>query len=109
MEPHEKVIDECRYVLLTFSQRRQPQGNDIQSIKQVFSKLAGANVFEKVFVRCSNNSNVYTLRSSSADSLKLPGLDNSEQLALHRRVHFRDLIQKQRSTIGEFEATGLGR
>src|SRR5215831_1173123 len=66
-------------------------------------------MFVKSFVRCSNNSNVYTLRSSSADSFKLPGLDNSEQLALHSRIHFRHFIQKQRSTVCEFEATRLGR
>ena len=95
------------HVFLAFAKRRDANVDDIQAIKKVFSESLFFNFFVEVFVSCSQNPHIGVDRTCSAEALELAILQNSQQFHLKCWTDLADLIEKQRSSIGQFKSAFL--
>ena len=88
----DEVLDQHRYVLFPFPQRRNFDRKDIEPIKQIASKNAGSNRRLQVAIGGGNHPNVSSNCSIPADTFKFVLLQNSQQRDLRfwlevRRLH----------------------
>ena len=77
----------------------------IQAIEQIRSKSTGGHLLFQNAIGCRHHSDVDLERLAASNSFKLHFLQDPEEFDLEGRGHFTDLIQKERSPVGKFEAT----
>src|SRR5712692_8255734 len=91
-------------VFPTLSERRQQDGEDVQTIVQVTAKLTASDHLDEVPIRCRYEPNVHLMSSTASQSLELLFLQHTQQLRLQGRGDVADFVQKQGAFIGHFEA-----
>src|SRR5436190_21517547 len=102
-ELFDKMIDQIADISRTFTQRRQVYGYDRYAVKEIFAKRAFFAHLLKVTVRSSDNSGVDGLLVVSSDGPDLSFLQNAQKFDLHRRRHFADLVEEDRSAVSRLE------
>ena len=75
-------------------------GNHIQSVVQVLSKVGGGDFLFEVLVGGCNHSHIHLNRPGATDTLKLSLLEETEELHLKFLAHFANFIQENRPPIG---------
>src|ERR1700687_1015722 len=99
-----KVMNQDGNVGSPLAQRRQVDGKDIKTVKQIFAKLLIRNVLVQITVGGGNDSHVDVQRADSAQPFKLPILQDPQQLRLQLERQFADLVQKQCPLVCQFNA-----
>ena len=92
-----------RNILSPFAQRRQLDGNDAQSIVQVFAKFSRGDGLVQVLVRGRDHAHIHFGLFVRPDGTDFALLQDAEQLHLHREAHVSDLVEKKRAAIGGLE------
>src|ERR1700745_3820073 len=80
---------------------------DVQPIKQVFSKLPVADHCRDIAVSRSDDAHIYVNGLRAAQALELLFLKGAKQFGLQLEADIADLVQEQRAVIGQFEAALL--
>src|SRR5687768_139524 len=94
-------------VFMAFPQRGEGDRNDIQPMIQIFTKRPIANRLVDVAVGCRNDSHIHADLAGSTDTLKLAFLQKSKKLGLKLRGDITNLIEKDRSPIGQLDSSFL--
>src|SRR5271170_3325967 len=86
-----------------FAERGNRDGDYVEAVVEVLAKFAGLDCLFEIFVGGGQDARFEWDGVGSSDSLELFLLEDPEQLGLHGRGEFADLVQKQRSLLGSFE------
>ena len=98
-EETREVLRKRGDVFLTLAQRRRADGNDIQSIVEIFAKTSGADFFGEVLVRRGDHAHIDLDHCRSADRLDLPFLQDAQNFRLRAQRHVADLVEKDRAAV----------
>src|SRR6185295_11134421 len=100
-EPHQP-----RDVLRPVSKRRQVNRIHTQAIVQVSPKRSGGDRRLQVAMGGGDHAHVDTLRARRSDALELAFLQHAEELHLNIRRQVTDLVEKDRTAVGQLEPAG---
>ena len=98
-----------RDVLPPLAQCRQRHLDGVDPVIQVVPELVPFDPRENVLVRCRQQPHVCLEIPRPAKPLELSVLQHAQQLRLQLRAHLGNLIQQQRSAVGQFKFAGLRR
>src|SRR5262249_10744691 len=87
-----------------FAQRRQRDGEDVEAVIQVLPKLALPDGLRQVPIGRRDDAKIEPTRVRGADALELALLQHAQELHLHIRRHFADLVEENRPTLRQLEA-----
>src|SRR5579872_3656080 len=79
---------------------------DIEAVVEVAAELSAGDCLSGITIGGCQHTDVRVLLGSAAEPAKLPLLKYSEQLRLGTHGHLSELVEQERSSGGEFEATG---
>src|ERR1700683_5575946 len=106
-EARNEKIRQIGDVFFALTQRRNVDGDNIQTIIKIFAKGSLFEGLAQIAVGGRDQPHVHFHRARAAEPLKLALLQNAQQLHLRRRRHIADFIKKQRSLIRQFELSWL--
>ena len=95
-------------VLFSFPQWWKPDREDIQTIVEIFPKAAFLDQSFQVLIGSGHEPYFYPDGFVTSQSFKLPFLDKTQEFALERGAELAYFVQKDRATVGHFQATGFG-
>jgi hypothetical protein len=99
------VLHEERNVARALAERRDADGEDIQSVEQVSPKPPGANFGLEVTVRRRDEAYVDTHLLRATEALELLLLQHAQQLDLRVERELAHFVHEERALVGELEAT----
>ena len=76
---------------------------DVEAVEQVFAEPAGGDGLGEIEVGGGDDAAVGQDRVGAADPLEAPVLEHAQQLGLHAERHLADLIEEQRTPLGQLE------
>ena len=94
-----------RDIRWAFAQRRQVNGNQIQSIKQVFTEIAFLNHFSQVSIRRGDNPDINRSACAWPKNFIRSVLKHSQYFDLRIRVQIANLVQEYRPTVCGLESS----
>ena len=100
----DQEMDEQRDVLLAIPQRRQMDGEDVETIVQVLAERLLADRLEQVAVGGRDDADIDLDRLLAADALELALLEDAEQLGLRVGRQLADLVEEDGAAVGQLEA-----
>src|SRR3990170_4570534 len=100
-----KMRYQRRNILFSLPQRRELNGNHMETIIEVLTKTAFLYQFLKVFFGCTDDTNIDRNRLLAADTFKFPFLKHSQQLDLHFQWNIIHVIEKYRASVGKFKTS----
>src|ERR1041385_3203104 len=103
----DEETDELRDVFLALPERRDRDGEDIETVEQVLPELPLGDLLLQSAVGGRDDPHVDFDRAGIAQSLELAFLDDPEQLGLQLQGHLADLVEQYGAAVGQFEATDL--
>ena len=95
----QKCLSQCQHIIATITQRRQGHWDHMQAIIQILTEAPGAYFFQRVAIGGADKAHIGLQRLAAAHGLKRAGLDEAQQFALQRQIHFANLIKEQRAAI----------
>jgi hypothetical protein len=98
--------DERGQVLLPRPKRGKADRKDLEAVEEVLPERAVPHERREVPVRRDDDPDVHRDGHRPSDPEELPLLDDPQELGLGRRGQLRDLVEKQRSPVGQLEAAG---
>ena len=99
----DQILDEQRDVVGAFAERRDVDGEDVQSIVEVTPKLSGEERSLELAVRRGEHAHVDRNRLGAPDALELSFLQDPEESDLGLCRQLAHLVEEERSTIGQLE------
>src|SRR5260221_13441250 len=99
------MVNQQGDVAKALTQRRQVNGQDVETVEQIFTKAPLLHRGKQVPIRRSNHTNLDTHRLIAADRFKLALLEDAQQFDLQLWAHLSDLIQKKRTTVSKLKAS----
>src|SRR5215831_4834012 len=96
--------DERGDVFAPLAQRRQPDGEYVQSVVEVFAEIAGRYRLPEIAVRGGHDPHVDLSGARRADSFEFAFLEHTQQLGLEFEGQIADLVEEQGATVRELEA-----
>ena len=102
-----EVAGEQRYVFAALPKRRHAQRKDVEPVVQICAKLVLVNHSLQVAVSGGYEAYVGPDRARPAHSLEFLILDGTQQFRLKFEWQLTDLIQKQRTLVGQLETPDL--
>ena len=103
----DEVASEQGDVLTPLPQGRNVQRKDVQPVVQVRPEPVLIDHRLQVPIGCGDEPDVRPDSAIAADTLELLVLDSAEQLRLEFERHFADLVEKERTSMRQFEASDL--
>src|SRR6185503_13917118 len=103
------MLSERQNVLASIAQRRQLDRHDRETIVQVFAETPLPYRFLKIDVGCSNDAHVNATRRRIAEWRELALLDHSQQTNLRFGWNVANLVEKNRTAVGNFKQPLLRR
>ena len=94
-----------RNVVRPLAQRRQIDAQDVEPIEQIGAEPPVLDELAQRLVRRGDDAHVDRDRLHAADAHELALLEHAQQLDLRRRRNLADLVEEERSRIGELEAS----
>jgi hypothetical protein len=98
------MFHQGRYVFATIPQRRQGDGENIQTIVQVAPKLLTVHHSLEVPVRSGDEAYVYAMGTTTSKTFEFLFLQNTQELRLQGEWHVADFIKKESPFVSQFEA-----
>src|SRR5262249_61922173 len=92
-------------VLCSLAQGGHSDREDVEPEEEVGAELPLASRFLQIPVGGCNDTRVRAQRLAAADTLELALLEDAQQQDLDRRWQLADLVQEDRATGGQLEAT----
>ena len=77
--------------------------DNVEAVVEVLAKFAGLDGLLEIFIGGGEDAGFELYGVSASDALELLLLEGSEQLCLHGRGEFADLVEEQRSVFGCFK------
>src|SRR5690348_12908111 len=102
----EEVISQMRNLVFPLAQWWNLHGHDIEPVEQIFTKFPGANSLSQVAVSRRHHSDIHFDRLSASQPLKLPILQDLEELGLETSIHVADFVKQNRTALGLFKFAG---
>src|SRR5262249_43495602 len=102
-ESIDEVLDQEWDVLAPFTQGWDADGKDVQAIEQVLPETPLRDLRLQISVRGTDDTNVGRQGLAAPDSLELLFLEHTEQLGLRLDGKLGDLVEEERSTVGQLE------
>src|SRR6266404_5857001 len=106
-ELFDEVPHEIRNVCFPFAERGQRNGENIQPIVQILSKLTVSHQLPQISVARNNDTNIDARRTGATYRLEFTLLEHTEQLGLEFQWHVSNFIEKQRATIRQRKAADV--
>src|SRR5439155_6459193 len=103
----QKVVDEHRNVFATLAQRRHINRKNIDSIIEIVTKTSITDHRAQIPVGGGDHTNINWNFEGAAHAANAALLQSAQEFRLHADVEFRNLIEKQRAAIRNFEQTFL--
>ncbi len=91
-----------RHIFLAIAQRRQRDVDYVEAVVEILSELAFFDELRKIGVGGGEDAHVDPYRVGGAERRKLFFLDDAEQLDLRFRAERPDLVEENRTAIGNF-------
>ena len=88
---------------MPLAKRRQLNLDRVQPEEQVLAEAARRDFFGEVRVGRRDDPDVDVARAGRADALEIAGLEHAQQLRLQVQRDVGDLVEKQRTAVGELE------
>src|SRR5262249_8403283 len=95
-------------VVWSFTQRRQAELIDVQSVKQIEAEASGFDLGRQVFVGGGDDTDIDFDAVSIAKRIDDVVFQHAEQFHLCRWAHLADLIKEQRASGSQLKLTWLG-
>src|SRR5918995_1180475 len=99
------MLDQERDIGMPLSQRRQLNGNDVEPVVKILSEVPSIDLARQVLVGGRDHSGIDFDAASAADTLELALLKHAQELFLRGERQLPYFVQKDRSLVGELEAT----
>ena len=96
----DEVLDERGNVFFPFSQGRQKNGNDMDSVIEVFTKKVLLYVIFQIFIGGDDEPDIHFHYFFAAHGVEFSFLKHPQQLGLNPEGHISDLIQKEGALMG---------
>ena len=103
----DEVIGEGPDVVPTIAQGRHGDLHDVEPVVEVFPEGPGRHRLLEIGIGGGDDPQVELHAVGAAHALDLPLLEHAEKLGLHLRAERADLVQEERSALGQLEATEL--
>src|SRR5438094_369662 len=103
IEFRDEMLRQQWKVFLAVAQRRQMNGEDGQPIIQIFAQPSFLNRIPRFLVCRRDNADIEFKFLFSSEPADFAVFQNSQKLWLELRGHFSNFIEKQCSTIRQFE------
>src|SRR5690349_21100155 len=92
-------------VLAAFAQWRQAYLDGIQPKEQILAKSTSGDFRAEIGIRCGNDTRVDPCRARRPHAFELAQLQDAKELRLLCQRQIADLVQEDRSLVGQFEST----
>ena len=96
-----------RNILLTFPQRGQSNGDDIQPVEEIFPEITGSDLRFEILRGGRDDAHIHCAGFISANRTDLALLKHPQQFGLQRDGDVTDFIEKQRAMLSHFEQSLL--
>ena len=106
-KPHEVSRESSRRPSAHEAEERRV--HDVQAVEKIFAKRAFFHAVRKVAVGGRDDANVDRNGLASTDAIDFAFLNHAKEFGLEANIHLRNLIEKDRSAVGELEFAGLAR
>ena len=94
-------------VASSFAERRYREGKHIQTVIQILTEIVPCRVSPQVMVGGGDDPDIHRLRGLAADAGDLTGLQDPQQGRLEIQRHVSDLIEEDRTAVGQLEFARL--
>ncbi len=105
--PREEVPGQGQDVIPSVREGWNGDLDDVQAKVEVFPETALGDGIGQGGVRCRQDPDIDSTTSRGTQALHLTALQDTQQLDLPRQRERVDLVEKKRSTVGEFEPARL--
>src|SRR5690606_32834884 len=95
---------EQRHVAPPLAQGRNVDGKDVEPVVEILAKCPVAHRLAQVAIGRGNDADIHLLRPGGADRLELSFLEDAKQLGLELQRQLADLVEEDRSAVGEGKA-----
>src|SRR5210317_1332450 len=102
-----KEINQDHNVVASFTQRRQVDGNDLQTIVEVVAKSFILDLLEQLLIGRGHDTDINRNLFVASDPANGPFFKDTQQLGLHAHFHITDLIEKEGAAVSHLEETLL--
>src|SRR5262245_34323763 len=100
------MLGEQRDVLLPLTQRRDIDGNDVETEEESFPEASRANLVLQILVRRGEDAHVYLDRLAAAtDRLQRLLLKDAQHLGLRLQAHVANLVEEDGAAVRDLELT----
>src|SRR5437867_2572855 len=101
----DEIFDEQRDIGPTFAQGGHLQWKHVEPIEEVRTEAAVGDGCLQIAIRCGNHANVGADGPAATDTLEFALLQHAQQHDLGLGGEFADLVEEERSAVGQLEAT----
>ena len=103
------MFSEWAYILAPLPQGRYRDGDDVQPVIKIGAESAFFDHAKQRRIGRRDYTHVDTRGANVTQTLELPFLQHPQQLGLESQRHLANLVQEQRSALGDLELSWLGR
>src|SRR6185436_9612144 len=96
-------------VFAAFAERRDPDGEHADTVEQILPEFSARHHLRDIPIRCSDDSELDGYLALAAHSAKAHRIEELEELRLRALRKLRDLVEKQRSPICQFDEAATSR
>ena len=98
-----KMVDQKRDIDLSVPKRRQLNGDNVESVKQIFPEAAFLNFLFQIAMRGGDNADIDLDCFATADRFEFALFQDFQHLHLQIRTHVSDFVKENRPTVGHFK------
>ena len=99
----EEAVGQQEDVVAAVAQRRQVDRDDLEPVVEVVAEAAGLDLVEEDPVGGRDEPDVHRDRAYGADPPKAPAVEQRQDLGLHHRIQFADLVEEDRAAVGSLD------
>lgn len=104
----EKMPGQQEHIAAALPQRGQVQGDDVETVVEVFTKAPGRYFGFQIAVGGRHNAHVHFFAARAAHPLDFLFLQHPQNLYLQAQIHLAYFVQKNRAAVAHFKPAGPG-
>src|SRR5438552_17362042 len=102
-----EIAGENGNIFPAVAERRNKEGNHVQSVKEIFPKPARSDFVLQILVGSGNDADIDAHGGLRAYGLETLFLQSAEDFSLSLERHVGDLVQEERAAVGKFKLSLL--